>query len=76
MTTRTEDRLYGLALAALLATAAGELLAVPLLVAVGVASVFLTVAALLAVVTAALAVGVAREPGIEMRDAAVVDRSR
>ncbi|WP_195155709.1 hypothetical protein, partial [Halorubrum sp. AJ67] len=62
MTTRTEDRLYGLALAALLATAAGELLAVPLLVAVGVASVFLTVAALLAVVTAALAVGVTREP--------------
>jgi len=75
MNRKAESRLYVLALAGLFATAVGELLAVPLLVAVGVAGVFVTVAAAFAVATGALAAGVVRAPDIEMRDSPAADQS-
>lgn len=76
MNRKAESRLYVLALAGLFATAVGELLAVPLLAAVGVAGVFLTVVAAFAVATGALAAGLVRAPDIEMRDSPAADRSR
>jgi len=76
MTTNAEDRLLGLAVAALLATVGGELLAIPLLVTVGVAGFFAALAVLFAVMTVTLAVGASRSPGLEMRDPAVTDHTR
>ncbi|MFW6318442.1 MAG: hypothetical protein ACOC06_08255 [Halorubrum sp.] len=76
MTTKTEDRLLGLAVAALLTTLGGELLAIPLLVAVGLVGFFTALPLLFAVMTVTLAVSLKRSSGPEMRDPAIVDRTR
>ncbi|ELZ43571.1 hypothetical protein C471_00605 [Halorubrum saccharovorum DSM 1137] len=60
MDTKTEDRLIGLALAALVATIGGELLGSQLLVTVGVAGFAAALLALFAVMSVVLTAGVAR----------------
>lgn len=76
MTTNTADRLLGLALLALLAAAGGELLAVPLLTAVGVAAFFGSLAGLLGSMTLSLLVGISRLSGPDMRPATRFERTR
>jgi len=76
MTTNTADRLLGLALLSLLLTAAGELLAVPLLATVGVAAFFVSLAGLLGSMTLSLLVGVRRLSGPDMRPATRTERAR
>ncbi|RLM63496.1 hypothetical protein DVK05_14570 [Halorubrum sp. Atlit-8R] len=76
MYTKTEDRLLGLASAALLATIGAELLGSQLLVTVGVGVFALAVVALFAVMSVVLAVAVARTTDLNMLDAAAADRPR
>jgi len=68
MTTRSQDRLLGLAVASLVVTFGGDLLGLMPLVTVGVASLFLAVVGLLALMTASLVVGVSRISGPDMHD--------
>jgi hypothetical protein len=76
MTTKTEDRLLGLALISLLATFGGELLGTALLVTIGVTSFFLAVAGLLAVMAVTLVAGVSQTSGPDMHDPLRADRTR
>ncbi|TQQ82848.1 hypothetical protein EGH24_05250 [Halonotius terrestris] len=75
MTTKTEDRLLGLAVAALLTTAGGELLGISLLVAAGVTGFALALAGLFVVMPLSLLVGLSRISGPDMRDATVTERT-
>lgn len=75
MTTKTEDRLLGLAVAALLTTAAGEVFGISLLATLGVTSFALALIGLLVVMPVELLVGLSRTSGPDMRDAAVTDRT-
>ena len=75
MTTKTEDRLLGLAVAALLTTAGGELLGVSPLVTLGVTGFALALIGLFVVMPLELLVGLSRTSGPDMRDAAVTDRT-
>ena len=75
MTTKTEDRLLGLAVAALLTTAAGEVFGISLLVALGVTSFALALVGLLVVMPLALLVGLSRTSGPDMREPTTADRT-
>lgn len=76
MNTNAENRLLGLAVAALLATAGGELLGSQQLVTVGVVGFALALLALFAVMGIVLAVSVARTPELNAPDPAVPGRTR
>ncbi|MFW6317783.1 MAG: hypothetical protein ACOC06_04860 [Halorubrum sp.] len=76
MDTKTEDRLLGLALAALLATIGGELLGSQLLVTAGVTALALALTALFAVMSVVLAVSVARTSDLTPPDLTVTERTR
>jgi len=76
MDTKTEDRLLGLAAAALVATLGGELLGSQLLIAVGVAGFAVAIATLFAVMTAVLAVSVARSPELDAFDPTAAETAR
>ena len=76
MDTKSEDRLLGLAVAALAATLGGELLGSQLIVTVGVAVFAVTIVALFAVMGVVLAVGVARSPELNGSDRAPTDGAR
>ena len=75
MTTKTEDRLLGLAVAALLTTAAGEVFGISLLVALGVTSFALALVGLLVVMPLALLVGLSRTSGPDMHEPTTADRT-
>lgn len=75
MTTNTEDRLLGLAVAALLTTIGGELAGVAALVILGVATFALALAALLIVMTLSLLVGLTHLSGPDMQPATMNDRA-
>jgi len=62
MNTKSEDRLLGLASAALVTTIGGELLGSQLLITVGAVGFVISLLALFAVMSVVLAVGVARTP--------------
>ncbi|GAB3698643.1 hypothetical protein [Halorubrum pallidum] len=70
----SQDRLLGLTVAAFLATLAGELLGMTLLIRIGVTSFFLAVAGLLAVMTVMLVLGVSRTSGPDMHAPILTDR--
>ena len=74
MTTNTEDRLLGLAVAALLTTIGGELAGVAALVALGVTTFALALAALLVVMPLSLLVGLSRSSGPDMHPVGTTDR--
>jgi len=74
VTTKSEDRLLGLAVAALFTTAAGELFGVSLLVALGVTSFALALVGLLVVMPLELLVGLSLISGPDMRETTVADR--
>ena len=74
MTTKSQDRLLGLTVVALLAAFGGEFLGSAFLVAVGVAGLFLALAGLFALMTLSLVVGVSRTSGPDMRDPILADR--
>lgn len=74
MTTKSQDRLLGLALFALLVTIGGEILGMTLLVTIGVPSFFIAVAGLLALMTVSLVVGISRTSGPGMRAPVLADR--
>lgn len=76
MNTKTEDRLLGLALAALTATIGGELLGSELLITVGVAGFAVALLALFAVMSVALAVSVARPSELNGPNPTATDRAR
>ena len=76
MHTKTEDRLLGAALAALLATIGGELLGSQLLISVGVAGFVLALTTLFAVMGLVLAASVVRKPDLTALDSAVAGRTR
>lgn len=76
MHSKSENRLLGLALVALLTTIGAELLGSQLLVAVGVGVFALAVAALFAVMSVVLAVSVARGSDLSALDAAATERPR
>jgi len=75
MTTKTEDRLLGLAVAALLATIGGELGGAAALVTLGVTTFALALLGLLIVMTFSLIVGLSRSTGPDMHAVATADRS-
>ena len=76
MTTNAEDRLLGLAVAALLTAIGGELAGVAALAALGVTTFALALATLLAVMTFSLLVGLRRTSGPDMHPVATTDRSQ
>ncbi|QUO46565.1 MULTISPECIES: hypothetical protein [Halorubrum] len=76
MYSKSENRLLGLALAALLTTIGAELLGSQLLVAVGVGVFALAVVALFAVMGVVLAVSVARGSDLSALDATATERPR
>ncbi|MFO8115081.1 MAG: hypothetical protein R6U01_06935 [Halorubrum sp.] len=76
MDTKTEDRLLGLALAALLATIGGELFGSQLLVTGGVTVLVLALLGLFAVMSVVLAVSVARAPDLNAPDPTATERVR
>jgi len=75
MTTKLEDRLLGLAIAALLTTIGGELAGVAALVSLGVTTFALALAALLVVMTLSLLVGLSRLSGPDMQPVRSTDRT-
>ena len=76
MDTKSEDRLLGLAVAALAATLGGELLGSQLLVTAGVVGFVVAIVTLFAVMSVVLAVGVARSPDLNGPDLAPTDGAR
>ncbi len=76
MTTNAEDRLLGLAVAALLTAIGGELAGVAALATLGVTTFALALATLLAVMTFSLLVGLRRTSGPDMHPVATTDRSQ
>ena len=68
MTTKSQDRLLGIAVVALLVTFGGELFGMTLLVSLSVTGFFLAVVWLLALMTVTLIVGVSRTSGPDMDD--------
>jgi uncharacterized membrane protein YgaE (UPF0421/DUF939 family) len=76
MDTKSEDRLLGLALAALLATIGGELIGSQLVMTVGVTVFALSLATLFAVMTVVLVVNVARSSSLDALDPALTERPR
>ncbi|MGQ3330261.1 hypothetical protein [Halorubrum sp. FL23] len=76
MTTQSQDRLLGIAVASLIAAFGGDLLGMSLLVTVGVASFFLAVAALLALMTASLVVGLSQLSGPDMHAPVPAEKAR
>ena len=76
MTTKTQDRLLGLTVLALLVTIAGELLATTLLVTVGVTTFFLAVVGLFTLMTATLVIGVSERSGSDVDDPVLADPTR
>ncbi|WP_435099115.1 hypothetical protein [Halorubrum sp. N11] len=76
MNTKSEDRLLGVASAALIVTIGGELLGSQLLVTVGAAGFVIALLALFAVMSVVLAVGVARLPELNGPDPTVTERVR
>jgi uncharacterized membrane protein YgaE (UPF0421/DUF939 family) len=76
MDTKSEDRLLGVALAALFATIVGELLGSELLMTVGVAVFAHAHVARFAVMSVVLAVHTARLSELNALDPAIVDRPR
>ncbi|WP_123620669.1 hypothetical protein [Halorubrum sp. CSM-61] len=76
MQTKAEDRLLGLALAALLATIGGELLGSQALITVGVIACVLAIAALFGVMSVVLAVSVARTSELNAPDPTAIERVR
>ena len=74
MTTIAEDRLLGLAVAALLTAIGGELAGIAALVTLGVATFALALASLLVVMTLSLLVGLTRISGPDMQPVATTDR--
>ncbi|EMA63846.1 hypothetical protein [Halorubrum lipolyticum] len=76
MDTKAEDRLLGVALAALVATLGGELLGSQLLITAGAVGFVVALAALFAVMTAVLAVSVARSPELDALEPTATDRAR
>jgi len=74
MTTKTEDRLLGLAVAALLTAIGGELAGVAALVALGVTTFALAIAALLVVMPLSLLVGLSRSSRPDMHPVGTTDR--
>lgn len=75
MTTKTEDQLLRLAVAALLTTIGGELGGVAALVTLGVTTFALALLGLLVVMTLSLIVGLSRSSGPDMHPVATTDRS-
>lgn len=76
MITKSQDRLLGLALVALLATVGGELLGSTPLLTTGVTGFFLAVAGLFVLMTVTLVVAVGRSSGPDMRPPIGTDRAR
>jgi len=76
MDTKSEDRLLGLAIVALLATMGGELLGSQLVVTVGVTVFALSLVALFAVMSVVLAVNVARTSELNSIEPAMSERPR
>ncbi|ELZ61534.1 MULTISPECIES: hypothetical protein [Halorubrum] len=76
MYTKSEKRLFGLALAALFTTIGAEFLGSQSLVAVGVGVFALAVVALFGVMSVVLAVSVARDPDLNALEPAAADRPR
>jgi hypothetical protein len=74
MTTNAEDRLLGLAVAALLTAIGGELAGIAALVTLGVTTFALALATLLVVMTLSLLVGLRRTSGPDMHPVAATDR--
>ena len=74
MTTKLEDRLLGLAVAALLTAIGGELAGVAALVTLGVTTFALALATLLVVMTLSLIVGLTRISGPDMHPVTTTDR--
>jgi len=75
MTTKTEDQLLRLAVAALLTTIGGELGGVAALVALGVTTFALALLGLLVVMTLSLIGGLSRSSRPDMHPVATTDRS-
>jgi len=75
MTTKLEDRLLGLAVAALLTTIGGELAGAAALVTLGVTTFALALAGLLVVMTLSLLVGLSRLSGPDMQPVPSTDRT-
>jgi len=75
MTTKLEDRLLGLAVAALLTTIGGELAGAAALVTLGVTTFAFALAALLVVMTLSLLVGLSRLSGPDMHPVTSTDRT-
>ena len=75
MSTKSQDRLLGLALLSLLVAFGGDLLGMTALIAVGVASFSLAVAGVLALMTVTLVIGVSRVSGPDMHDPTLADRA-
>ena len=76
MDTKSEDRLLGLALAALLATIGGELIGSQLVMTVSVTVFALSLATLFAVMTVVLVVNVARSSSLDALDPVLTERPR
>ncbi|PAU84542.1 hypothetical protein CK500_03235 [Halorubrum salipaludis] len=76
MTTKTEDRLLGLAVAAILATLGGELLGSQLIITAGVVAFVLALAALFGVMSVVLAVSVARTSDLNAPDPTAIESAR
>ncbi|WP_435075735.1 hypothetical protein [Halorubrum sp. HHNYT27] len=76
MDTKSEDRLLGLAIVALLTTIGGELLGSQLIMTVGVTVFVLSLVALFAVMSVVLAVNVARTSELNALDPAMSERPR
>ena len=74
MTTKLEDRLLGLAVAALLTAIGGELVGVAALVSLGVTTFALALATLLVVMTLSLIVGLRRTSGPDMHPVSTTNR--
>jgi hypothetical protein len=75
MTTKTEDRLLGVAVAALLTTIGGELAGTAALVTLGVTTFALALVGLLIVMPLSLLVGLTRSSGPDMHAVSTTDRS-
>lgn len=75
MTTKSEDRLLGIALVALLAAMGGELLGMTSLVGIGLTGFVLAVTGLFALMTVTLLVGLGRTSGPDMSGSILTERT-
>jgi len=74
MSTKAQNRVLGLTVAALLVTIGGELLGMRLLTTIGVASFFVAVVGLFALMTVTLIDGVSQRSKIDVYDPALAEK--